>query len=337
MLRRVSDLFLSDPGRYREEQVGLFDDVLNRLIGQIEDKTLAELGERFAPIANAPIKLVRRLANHHDIEVAGPLLRESRRLGPDDLIGVARAQGQAHLLAISGRDELAESVTDILIDRGGNLVAQAVAANPGARISESGFSVLVAKSETDDSLAVTVGLRPDMPDELFQKLLQQATIEVKSRLLAQATPEMAGQIEHALNKIAGELSGGARVAIDYAAAEKLTKMMHQENRLGDAEIQEFAKAGRTAETVAALSILAAAPIALVGRLMHGTRIDGILIPCKAAKLSWPTVQAITRLTPAGRATSDETIRRDFLALSQATAQRIVRFWHVRSTVRSEMS
>jgi uncharacterized protein (DUF2336 family) len=337
MLRRVTDLFLADPDRYREEQVGLFDDVIDRLIGQIEDKVLAEIGQRLAPVGNAPIKVVRRLAHHHAIDVAGPVLSQSRRLAGNDLVSAARTLSQAHLLAISKRVELAEPVTDVLIDRGSNLVANAVAANPGARISEAGFCALVAKSETDDSLAVTVGLRPDIPQGQFHQLLQHATVAVKSRLLAQASPETAAEMERALSKIASELSGGAGASLDYMAAEKLAKMMHQENRLGEAEVLEFAQSMRVAETVAAISILSAAPIALVDRLMHGTRVDGVLIPCKAARLNWPTVQAIIKLTPVGRTTSEETVRRDFLALSQSTAQRIVRFWQVRSTVRSDLN
>jgi uncharacterized protein (DUF2336 family) len=337
MLRRVSDLFLSDPGRYREEQVSLFDDVLDRLIGQIEDKVLVEFGQRFAPIGNAPIKLVRRLAHHHDIDVAGPVLSLSPRLAASDLAGAASTLSHAHLMSISKRQELVESVTDILIERGSNLVANSVAANPGARISDAGFRTLVAKSETDDSLAVTIGLRSDIPEGHFRQLLNQATNTVRSHLMSQASPEIASKIESALRTIASELGVGTVVSLDYAAAEKLTKMMHQENRLGEAELLEFATSLRVAETVAALSILSAAPIKLIDRVIHGLRVDAVLIPCKAAKLSWATVQAIIGLMPVGRMTSEETARRDFLALSQSTAQRIVRFWQVRSTVRLDMN
>ena len=81
-LRRVTDLFLSQAGLYESEQIELFDDVLLRLIEHIETRALAELGERLAPVENAPAGVIRHLANHDEIVVAGPVLKDSKRLLP---------------------------------------------------------------------------------------------------------------------------------------------------------------------------------------------------------------------------------------------------------------
>jgi len=60
--RRVTDLFLASAGNFNEEQVELFDDVLERLIKTIEIRSLAdisarvalaEMSEQLAPIAQA--------------------------------------------------------------------------------------------------------------------------------------------------------------------------------------------------------------------------------------------------------------------------------------------
>ena len=67
MLRQVTDLFLSEADRLNEEQIGVFDDVLVQLIDRIEARTLAEISERFAPVANAPIDLTLNLARHSEI------------------------------------------------------------------------------------------------------------------------------------------------------------------------------------------------------------------------------------------------------------------------------
>jgi hypothetical protein len=55
ILRRVTDLFLGSADDFNGEQVGLFDDVLAHLIRQVETGALAELGEKLAPIDNAPM------------------------------------------------------------------------------------------------------------------------------------------------------------------------------------------------------------------------------------------------------------------------------------------
>src|SRR5260221_14424147 len=52
MLRQVTDLFLGKVDRLNEEQIGVFDHVLVQLIKRIEARTLAEISERLAPVAN---------------------------------------------------------------------------------------------------------------------------------------------------------------------------------------------------------------------------------------------------------------------------------------------
>jgi len=64
MLRQVTDLFLSEADRLNEEQISVFDNVLVQLIERIEARTLVEISERLAPVANAPIDLTLNLARH---------------------------------------------------------------------------------------------------------------------------------------------------------------------------------------------------------------------------------------------------------------------------------
>lgn len=85
-----------------------------QLMVRIEAHALSELSEQLADTSRAPIEVVRRLAHRDEIEVAGPVLARSARLTDQDLIEVAKVKGQEHLLAISRRAELHESVTDVL-------------------------------------------------------------------------------------------------------------------------------------------------------------------------------------------------------------------------------
>ena len=73
-LKRITNLFSTARRSFNEDHVGLFDDVLGRLIAEIEAKARAELSRRLAPVANAPTELMRKLANDDDIAVAGPVL-----------------------------------------------------------------------------------------------------------------------------------------------------------------------------------------------------------------------------------------------------------------------
>src|ERR1700687_5524858 len=78
-LRRITDLFVDSADELQDEQVALFDDVLGRLIEEIGVRARAELSSRIAPLANAPSKVIQRLARDDGIEVAGPVLSNSDR------------------------------------------------------------------------------------------------------------------------------------------------------------------------------------------------------------------------------------------------------------------
>ena len=218
-LQRITALFLNGASNYNDEHVDIFDEVFGLLIEEIETKVRAELANRLAPVSNAPIKVLRRLANDDDIAVAGPVLKLAPRLAEADLIDVAETKGQAHLHAISGRRALGEAVTDVLVRRGNRDVARRVADNRGARISKKGFHRLVERAEEDGILAEKVGLRPDIPAPLFRDLLTKATAVVHKRLIASATPELRAAICDILVKVSSEV--GARVGPrDYRAAQR---------------------------------------------------------------------------------------------------------------------
>ncbi len=162
-LRRITDLFVAEADRLNDQQIGMFDDVLNHLIRKIQGKALRELSRRLAPINNAPFGVVQRLAGDDDIAVAAPILTQSPRLDDSDLVELANTKSQAHLLAISSRARIGTNVTDVLLQRGDRDVFHKLAENSGARFSESGFAVLVNRSGRDEQLAEKVGLRADVP------------------------------------------------------------------------------------------------------------------------------------------------------------------------------
>ena len=162
-LQRITALFLDGAKSYSDAHVDVFDDVFGLLIEEIETKARAELSRHLAPVGNAPVKVLRTLANDDDIAVAGPVLKYAPRLGETDLVGVATTKSQAHLQAISTRPALGVAVTDVLVRRGDREVVRCVADNRGARISQNGFVSLVRRAEDDGILAEKVGLRPDIP------------------------------------------------------------------------------------------------------------------------------------------------------------------------------
>jgi len=332
-LRRVTDLFLSDADRMNEAQISVFDDVLVHLIQRIETRALAELSGRLAPVDNAPIEVIRNLARSDEIVVAAPVLTQSARLTTDDLVEIAQTKSQGHLLAISGRAQLEEAVTDQLLSRGDREVKHTLAENAGARFSDSGFSVLVNSAETDENLAKSIGVRLDLPLSVLQALLSKATEAVRAWLLSHAPTEARTEIQRTLTTISNTITREATAPRDFTLAQQLVAAIQEHEELNEEVILKFANAQRYEEMVAALSALSAASIQLVAALMKSDRNEGLLVSCKAAGLQWPTVTAILQNRFAHHGVPAEELadaRADYFALSQASAQRTLRFWQVRA-------
>ena len=328
--KRIAALFVSSAGRFNEDHVGLFDDVLGRLIVEMETKAKAELSQRLAPVSNAPRQVVRTLAHDDDIDVAGPVLTRSERLGESDLVEVARTKGQEHLLAISERRPIGKAVTDVLVRRGDRQVARMVAANKQAELSETGFTSLVQRAGRDGILAEKVALRPDIPPHLFQQLVTQATQVVRERLLATVKAQNQPEITRVLERLSGE-ARAARPQRDYTRAQQVVLALQRANRLDERGVSAFIKAGRAEEVVAGMALLCSVPIAVVERLIGSDRADPVLILCKAIGFSWPTARAILGLRGGNsdaRAQGFEAAMANFERLTPSTAQRVVRFWQL---------
>ncbi len=329
MLKRMTSLFLEGAPRFKEDHVRVFDDVFGHLIEEIELRARAELSRRLAPITNAPPGLLRTLAHDDDIAVAGPVLAESPRLAGEDLLDVARSKGQSHLFAISSRHSLNEPLTDVLVERGNSEVVRKVASNPGASLSDSGYSNLVRRAEKDGVLAETVAQRPDIPDHLFRELLTRATEIVQRRLLAVARPETQAEIRRVLAKVSGEVSARTAPARDYGEALDKVRSLREAGELGEAELCKFASGNEYEETVAAMAELSGVSVDVVDRLMASERPDPILILCKATGFSWSTARAAILARFGNRAKSAPSLElaySNFDKLSASTAQRVVRFW-----------
>lgn len=332
-LERIANLFIQGAPSFADEHVALFDDVLSLLVAEIELQALAALSRRLAPIGNAPARTVQRLARSDDIAVAAPVLRQSSRLGEDDLVEIVQTKGQAHLLAVSARAAIPERVSDVLISRGDNDVLRSVAANAGAQVSPRAYAALVERAHEDGVLAQSVAARPDIPPHLFRTLIVQAAGVVQEKLLASARPDKQAAIREILSKVACEL-GRQAPKRDFSAAQRAVEALYRAGKLGEAELIGFAKAGRFEETVAALSVLCRVPIEVVDRLMAGDRPDPALIMCKAIGFDWGTVRPVILVRPEGQRMSAKALEAalaNFDRLSPSTAERVLRFWQSRQS------
>ena len=340
ILRRVTHLFVVDSERLSEDQIRVFDSVLVHLIQKIEAKVLAQLSTSLAKLKSAPPEVVRRLARDDNIAVAWPVLANSVRLSQEDIIEIAQAKGQSHLLAISGRTSLSPAVTDVLIRRGDSQVAHALARNSGARFSESGFAALVKKAEGDGGLAELLGVRVDIPPSLFMRLVERASEEVRARLIASAPPNLQKQIQSAVVDVVDDVKRSLNEAQNYDDARLSVEALNRSGKLNDQTVFGFAVDRRQKELTAALATMCGTSLDGMESLINNGSNDGVVFACKAANLRWDTAAMILKSRAAGGQSSDrafEAERKAFEEITTGAAQRTVRFWHARSLTNKNVS
>ncbi len=335
-LRQVTDLFLHEGDRLNDEQVQVFDQVLCHLVARVENRVKTELGTRLAPLDYAPQGVIERLAWDDEIAVAGTVLASSPRLTTNTLVEIAKTRGQDHLLAISGRTNLPEAVTDVIVERGERKVIRKLADNASAGFSDSGYRGMVGHAEADDELTEILGHRIDLPIKFLRDLLQRATEAVRARLAMVAPAELQEEIKRILATIASKARGESPPSRDFSLAEGVVRRMKGLNELNNPAIARFATANKFDEVAAALAILNnSAPTDLMARLLEGPRNDLILIPCKSAGLDWPTVEAILCQRPTKYRIDKATLElasTDYGKLSAETAERTLRFWQLHNRI-----
>lgn len=159
LLRELTDIFLESQRNPRERE--LFDAVADQVLDFVDAPARQHLAEQLATRADAPPRVVVRLAGEA-IAVAAPLLARSPVLTDDDLVPLAAEKSQDHLAAIARRASLSTRLTDILITRGGAGVLEAVAANPAARFSAAGAEALIDKAQVRETLWRRLARRRDV-------------------------------------------------------------------------------------------------------------------------------------------------------------------------------
>src|SRR5258707_1017046 len=329
-LWHTTDLMIT--GRYSEDEIWTFGEVIGRLADEIEVAARAQLAKQVARFDQAPVNIIHKFAFDDEIEVAGPILRESERLEPYALIANACIKSQTHLLAIWKRKSIDETVTDELVTRGDQEVVKSVATNNGARFSDFGFLHMIQRAEGDSVLAEQLGLRKDIPRHVFQQLIAKASDDVRKRL-ERERPNMLEHIQSTVTDVAGELqSKFGPVSRGYYVAKRVVTTQHRLGNLNENSISIYARSHKIEEVTIGMSLLCSLPVDVIERALLDRNRETLLILAKALEFSWPTTMALLFLGAKDhRITAQELkdLERDFGRLNIETSRSVLKFYRTR--------
>src|SRR5262249_34646335 len=204
-------------------------------------------------------------------------------------------------------------------------VVTAVAANSGANFSDFAFLHAIKRSRGDSILAEQLGLRQDIPRQMFQQLIAKASADVR-RKLEQERPELAGQIQTSIADVAGSLQSrfDPTTTESYVSARKIVTTRHQLGELKEAGILEYARAHQMEETTVGLSLLSALPIGAVERALADGEMT--LILAKALNFEWETTMALLFLGAREhriKASLLDSLKEEFARLTTKTSQDVL--------------
>jgi uncharacterized protein (DUF2336 family) len=333
VLQRVTDLFLANSGQLSKEQIGVFDDIMMRLLKEVDIKARVAFGQVVAEMETVPPQAVEELALDDCIDIAGPILRQVDQVSDDVLVKSAKTKSQDHLLAISRRRELLECVTDVLVERGGQQVAVSTTENAGARLSEFGYATLVQRAEADGVLAASIWRRPEIPRKHLLALFASASRAVQHELQL-IDGGKADEIKSLVARARDELQArSSEHSSQHLAAIAYVESLWKSGNLSESDVWAFARAGELSETAVALSLMCDIPVSLVERAMTHDQCDQLLVLAKSVGLSFDTVKAILamRMGPTDRLGSD--LREASLSygkLRAKTAKTTLQFYRLRA-------
>jgi uncharacterized protein (DUF2336 family) len=329
-LWHTTDLMIA--GSYSEDEIWTFGEVIGRLADEIEIATRAQLARRLARFDRAPVNIIHKLAFDDSIEVAGPVLRESERLEPYALVANVCTKGQTHMLAISERKSIGEAVTDVLVTRGDQEVVASVANNNGARFSDFGFLHMIKRAEGDSILAEQLGLRQDIPRQIFQQLIAKASDDVKKRL-EDERPEMVNQIKSSVTDVAGALqSKFGPVSRSYFVAKRVVATQHRQGNLNQDSIFGYARSHKLEEVTIGLSLLCALPTDVIERALLDKNRETLLILAKALDFSWATTMSLLFLGAKDHRITAKDLKdleNEFGRLNVKTSRNVLEFYQSR--------
>ena len=336
MVRQVADLFLTQQASYSADQVELFDSVIMKMIGQIDEAVRIYMSERLAAVDNAPREVIKNLASDTAVAVAGPVLTQSPILDEDFLVESAKTHSQEHLIAISQRKAVSHRVTDVLVDRGNDQVVMTLAQNNGAELSERGYSVMVERARDNRQLAHVVWNRPDLPRSHLLALFEKASEAVRYQLETEGgrkAEEIVAAVKLArqqLQETTHEESSAYVDARGHIAALQLT------GGLSETHILSFARQGQFEEAVIAISELGGVPAIDTEHMILEQTCDRLFVVAKAIGLSWTCVRQIVLLSQAAPRTTEhlELLRAKYQAIPREVAAKGLRFHQLRERARN---
>jgi uncharacterized protein (DUF2336 family) len=333
LLREVTDLFFETSNSRSERESALFDDVLQLVAAEMQEEVLAELSHTFADAADAPVGLMRDLANH-SFEVAGPVLQRSKVLDEETLLKVVNYQSQQHIKAVAQRPDVNETLSDAIVRFGDDHALDALIRNDRAKITRAGMETAVDRARRNALLHEGVVKRSDLPLDLLNEMYFVVETRLRDQIMQRNAAVDPATLDAALSKARERM----RQTTSDVSAEARKAMIYIESKKNSGELSarllvSLYREAKQAHFLYGLAELTSVDHQTVAGMLERRDIEGLAMICRAANIERPLFVTLAVLVGGGdeAMARAEEFGRMYNNVPVEAAQRAVRFFKVRKS------
>lgn len=325
----INDLFLSAEGRLSDRERALMVEILGKLLHEMEMQVRRALAARLAQIETAPRELLLLLAND-EVEVAHPILRESRLLSDPDLIEIVRRRSQEHLLVTALRNQIADDVAEAAAEYGDATVIEQLLKGPDTVLARRALEYLVSESQRVDSFQEPLLSRHELPYDLAHRMLWWITAALRKMILDRYSLDTA-LLDDCLGEAAQTAIAEAGGPKRERASDRLIHALVDASALDHRFLVQALRGGRVSAFIAGLAHLARLDAAIVRGAMFDPDGESFAIICRAINVDRGAFAAMFLLSRQGAGPMSASQRladllKTYDALAPEQARSAVRFW-----------
>ena len=335
LVDKIGDVFSERETVLSERERALMTDILEKLIRDFEMTVRRELARRLADKPAAPSDLVAMLANDA-IEVAQPVLMQSRVLHDRHLIEVIQNRSRQHQIAVAMRRSVSEPVADALVGTDDDEVIATLLKNETAAISEATKAYLVDVARHRDGFLDPLVARRDLTPELARKLCLTVSAALRKRILATYDIDV-NELDDVMEEVATRADGSLqasharprRDAPAWQLAERMAAAYPVDGRL----LVKVLRQGEVPLFEALFGVLAQIHPPRLQHVLYETGGKGLAAACKALeidKASFTPIYLLSRKGKDGDQTVDpgelHRVTRFFDTLEVSAAREALRHW-----------
>jgi uncharacterized protein (DUF2336 family) len=331
LLRDVTDLFFETSATRSERESALFDDVLQLVAAEMQDNVLVELATQFAGADNAPVGLMRDLANH-SFEIAGPVLTKSKVLDEQTLLQIVNYQSQQHIKAVAQREDIGETLSDAIVKFGDDHALDALMRNETATVSRTSMETAVDRARRNAFLHEAVVTRRDVPLDLLNEMYFMVEARLRDQILDRNATVDPATLDAALSKAREKIN--KTVGTMDAEAKNAMAFIQSKKNAGELNARLLVSLYREAKRMHFLYGLAEITNLdheTVANLLERQDVDGLAMICRASQIERPLFVTLAVLACGGEDAMNkaEEFGKLYNEVPIEAAQRAMRFLKVR--------